>query len=265
MNGTDVDFASIVQGRAKGKDNYRGRIEKARPDFRESQALFVKSIDLDKRQITCLASTGDVDRSDEIIEPEAYRELLPIYMRNPVVITTHLHRLQTGSSSVIGNAVKAWIDQQGLWVVIEFVKGTDLGEEYWLLYSQKKQRALSVGFIPVESEYEEREGRRVLVHTKVELLEISCVPVGSNREALSRSKQKKSAWLVEKKQEREEEKAVRELREQDPNFDKECEEFAETLLAFDGESEMPDDCDFAGAVGEDDEKINFADLVTGRF
>lgn len=258
MNDMDVDFASIVQGRAKGKDDYRGRIEKAGPDFRESQALFVKSIDLDKRQITCLASTGDVDRDNEIIEPDAYRELLPIYLKNPIVLASHLHQLQTGSSSVLGNVVKAWIDQQGFWVVIEFVKGTALADEYWLLYSQKKQRALSVGFIPIESEYEERNGKRILVHTKVELLEISCVPVGSNREALSRSKQRKMDFISEKK-------ILAEICRGNSDFDKECEEFAEALLAFDGKGKMPADYDFAGAVGGDDEEIDFAGLVAGRF
>ena len=239
MYDTDVDFASFVKGVTKGDDTYLQNLMKAGPDFRESQALFVKSIDLNKRQITCLASTGDVDRDNEIIEPDAYRELLPIYMRNPVVITSHQHRLQTGSSSVIGGVVKAWIDQQGLWVIIEFVKGTNLGEEYWLLYSQKKQRALSVGFIPKESEYEERDGKRILVHTKVELLEISCVPVGCNREALSRSKQRKVDFVSEKKN-------LAELRRSNPDFDQECQEFAETILGVG--SVTVNETDFASLV-----------------
>lgn len=251
MDGKDADFASIVRG-AKGvaneEETYLKSLVKAGPDFRESQALFVKSIDLDKRQITCLASTGDVDRDNEIIEPKAYQELLPVYMKNPVVITSHQHRLQTGNSSVIGNAVKAWIDKQGLWVVIEFVKGTALGEEYWLLYSQKKQRALSVGFIPIESEYEERNGKRVLVHTRVELLEISCVPVGSNREALSRSKQRKARFVTEKKYLAD---YMAEVRRNNPNFDQDCEEFARII------SDVDTDFEILGDVVEAD----YAELV----
>ncbi len=242
MNDKDVEFAELV-----GTSSVR----KGPEHFKECQALYVKSINKEKRQITALASAGTLDRDNEIILPEAFKEMLPVYMKNPVVITTHQHRLQTGSSSVIGNVVRAWIDRQGLWVVIEFVAGTALGDEYWLLYSTKKQRAFSVGFIPIEHTYEERDGKQVWVYTKIELLEISCVPVGSSREALSRSKQRKADFIAAKKAEREEEKILTRIRAEDPDFDAKREEFAEAISEFEGEGEIIDDfgavldCDFA--------------------
>ena len=199
MSDKDVEFKLLV---SRTSVSGCSGCEKGPGHFEECQALFVKSIDQEKRQITALASTGDLDRTDEIIEPEAFKELLPVYLKNPVIITSHQHRLQTGSSSVIGNAVKAWIDKQGLWVIIEFVKGTALGDEYWLLYSQKKQRALSVGFKGHEGGYEDRDGKRVWVWTKVELLEISCVPVPANSEALSKSRRRKVDFVDSKRGER---------------------------------------------------------------
>ena len=222
MSDKDVSFAKHVAGKRKKEPEH----------FKECLGFFVKSIDQDKRQITALASAGTFDRDGEIILPEAFKELLPVYMENPVVITSHQHRLQTGNSAVVGNAVNAWIDSRGLWAIIEFVKGTALGEEYWLLYSQKKQRAFSVGFIPLEHKYEERDGKSIRVYTKVELLEISCVAVPSNREALSRSKRQKLSFVENKRLER--------------------------------EKSAEDSLEFAKALLLDPVDVDFASLVAGR-
>jgi hypothetical protein len=53
----------------------------------------------------------------------------------------------------------------------------------------------------------------------VELLEISCVPVPANRNALSKSKQRKAAFVADKISQRQ--------------FEKDSEEFAEIILAGD--------------------------------
>jgi HK97 family phage prohead protease len=230
----EVDFVALVEGSARD-----GR-EKTGPALQECQALFVKSIDKKSRRITALASAGTLDRDGEIIEPEAFRKWLPVYLKNPIVITSHLHRLQTGNSSTIGNVIEAVIDKNGLTVVIEFHCLTALSEEYWLLYSQKKQRAFSVGFIPHESEYRQVGDGRVLVHTEIEMVEISCVVVGSNREALSKAKQHKADFVAAKKTGREDDKILAELWAGDPDFDKKADEFAELLSDFDGEGEMPE-------------------------
>lgn len=196
MFDTDVDYKSLIQG-CTGVQH-----KTATPETIEFPALLhIKSVDVKRRRITALASTGNIDRQDEIILPEAFKEYLPVYMSNPIVLAAHQHRLETGQSPVVANIVKADIADKGLLVVLEFHDITDIAEEYWQLYSQKKQRALSVGFISHEGGYEEIDGRRIYVHKKVELLEVSCVAVPSNRDALTRSKQKKHDWLEEKKQE----------------------------------------------------------------
>jgi len=241
-----MDFASIVQGRIN---------KKAGPEMKEFPALFVKSIDTNKRQITALASTGDLDRYGEIMEPEAFKERLPIFMKNPVILASHQHRLESGHSSVVGNVLKAWIDNQGLWVVIEFVAGTELGDEYWLLYREKKQRALSVGYIPLEGEHREINGRMVYVHTKVELLEISVVAVPANPETLTRSAQRKLDFVAAKKAEREDDKILAEIRANEPDFDEKCQEFADMILSV----EPPAEEDSFG-----EKEYDFAALVRGE-
>ncbi len=243
MSDKEVDFKSLVTRMQTGERDYMTRLKGA--EFREAQSLFVKSIDEAKRQIEAVVSTADLDRYDEIMLPESFRETLDIYLKNPIVISSHQHRLETGHSSVVGQTIKAWIDAKGLHVVIWFAE-TELGNEFWYLYKNKFQRAFSVGFIPLEWKDEVSDGgKRVRVHTKVELLEISCVPVPANRNALSKSKQRKADFVADKIEQR--------------HLEKHAEEFAEIVLADDLTAlGMPDiEEDEFGVSGE---SLDTADL-----
>ena len=230
MSNKDVDYKSLVQGRAGVEQKSAGPVTKQFPAL-----LDIKSVDAKNRRITALASTGSVDRYDEIILPEAFQESLKEYVaKNNIVLCSHQHKLETGHSPVVANVIEARITTDGLEVVIEFHDITELAEEYWQLYSQKKQRALSVGFGPQEGRYEEREGKRVYVHTRVELMEISVVPVGANREALTRGQQRKADFVAAKKNQTAEEEQYQQdlqgLLEKEPGFDEKAEDFAEVLL-----------------------------------
>ncbi len=188
----DVDLVSLV----KGSPGY----EAGGPATKQWQGLFVKSIDQEMRQITAIASTGEKDRDGEIILPSAFKKCLPGYMKNPVILAGHQHKLADGRSPVVGKTVKAWIDKQGLHVVIDFAK-TDLAQEYWELYRDKFQRALSVGFRAIKWGSEMIDGRQVPVCKEVdELYEISCVAVGANRDALSRSAKRKRDFVADKRE-----------------------------------------------------------------
>lgn len=195
MNDTDVDFEAIVKGTRAATIRRKGI------EVKTYQSLFVKSVDEEKRQITALASSGEIDRHGEIVKPSAFKKHIAGYMKNPVLLASHQHRLTDGRSPVVGSVVKAWIDKSGLWIVVEFAE-TELGKEYWLLYSKKHQRAFSIGFMPIKSEDEKIGDRTVRVFTEVELLEISCVAVPSNREALSRSAQRKAGFVAGKREEK---------------------------------------------------------------
>jgi len=205
---TDVqtqDFVSLVSRKSQ---------KSAELETKEFSALLsIKSIDEKSRRITALASTGDIDRHDEVILPEAFRESLPIFMKNPVVLAAHQNRLSDGTSPVVANIVAASITPVGLEVIIEFHTFTRIAEEYWQLYSQKKQRALSVGFKPLEGGYENINGKSVYIHRKVELFEVSCVPIGANPNALSKSKQRKADFIAEKIAQRKDEKRSDEFAE----------------------------------------------------
>ena len=243
-----LDIARRIADGAAGQGYANGR------GFTEVPALFLKSIDQEKRQIRVLASSSALDRHGERILPEAFANSLTVFMQNPVCLAAHSHRLDTGEPPVIGRVVKMWIDSKGLWAVIEFAK-TELAEEYWQLYSRGFMKAVSVGFIPKRGEWVSEEGVRLYIHQEVELLEISCVAVPSNPEALVKGNGKRNAWLEQKKQEREDKKFWRQFEAEHPDFDRDCEEYARLLLTGDYE----DGCEET-ETGEG-EDLDFAKLI----
>jgi HK97 family phage prohead protease len=137
-----------------------------------------------------VASTSDLDRDKDIIEPSAFKETIGSFKANPVVLATHQHRLSTGSSPVIGSVIpdSITITDREVVMTIRFAT-TALGEEYWQLYSDGHMRAVSIGFIAIEwTDGKDEELGYIRTYTKIELLEISAVPVPSNRRALVRAK-----------------------------------------------------------------------------
>jgi len=149
----------------------------------------VKQIDNESRSLEAIASTADLDRDEEIILPSAFVGTIASFKANPVILAAHQHRLASGSSPVIGSAIPESIQINDKEVNFKMrFASTVLGEEYWQLYKDNHMKAFSVGFIPIKGNWREDKGKRVFVHEEIELLEISAVPVPSNRAALARSK-----------------------------------------------------------------------------
>jgi len=152
--------------------------------------LKVKKINEAERTVDAVASTTDRDRHNDIVLPGAFKSTLPAFKANPVILACHQHRLSSGSSPVIGSAIpeSITIGEKDVRFTMRFAT-TPLGEEYWTLYKDKHMRAFSIGFIPIEftDEKDEKLGW-VRTYTKIELLEISAVPVPANRRALIRAK-----------------------------------------------------------------------------
>ncbi len=151
----------------------------------------VKKINEAERTIDVIASTSDKDRDGDIIEPSAFKKSLKSFKDNPVILACHQHRLSSGSSPVIGSAIPETVEitDKDFGFTMRFAE-TDLGKEYWTLYKDKHMRAFSVGFIPQKSEDVRDDNGKYshTVYTQVELLEVSAVPVPSNRRALARAK-----------------------------------------------------------------------------
>jgi len=187
------------------------------------------AIDEKLRQIRFLASTPDPDRDDERILSSAFEAHLATFLANPVFLTCHQHRLDSGEPPVIGKIVRAWVDKMGLWIIVEFAI-SELAEKYWQLYRDGFMSAVSVGFIPIIWHDSIENGKSVRIYDEVELIEVSACAVPSNRGALARSKQNKLAFVQQKCEDRELKKFLADVRQQDPEFDAKCEEFAEVIM-----------------------------------
>ena len=163
-------------------------------EMERSLFAFVKEVAPEKANwdVEWVASDATLDRQDEIIDPEAW--ILGPYMRNAVILACHQHRLPDGSSPVVARADDTGVKdgqliQRPLFAARE-PYDTELGIQYCKLYRGRFMKAASVGFQPIKGAWDEKtiDGKKVKVyhHTKVELYEVSCVPVGANPNALAK-------------------------------------------------------------------------------
>lgn len=146
-------------------------------------------IDEDSHSINFAISSNLIDRDEEIVKVQAVVGAIKQFAKNPVALACHLHRLADGKPPAIGSwdtdSFKAFKNHSQM--RLNFAVDTELGSEYWKLYRKKHMRAVSIGFWILAGHEEVKDGKRIRVITEIELIEISCVAVGSNREALSKS------------------------------------------------------------------------------
>jgi len=215
----------------------------------------VKAVDSENRRITVCISKDEIDRHNERIEIDAIAEALKGYAPNPVVLGDHQHRLSTGKSSVIGHAppeaFKVLADEVDMDIIFST---TENAETYWVNFRDGHQKAISIGFIDCEMRFEEIDGRKIYVTTKLELLEVSCVAVGANRGALV-----KVAGMFDRQLDAEtEEKFARDATKQISELKTFCEENFENLKSLITDSErfaeslmLGDDSDPSSPAGDE--------------
>ena len=181
---------------AKLLDPRRRELEPAHGDLGCS-GMQIRGINVDKRTVTAMVSTPNVDRYEEIVEPEAFRRWLPEFTRNPVFAAGHRYVGSACEPGIIGHWTELRITKDGLLGTAVFAE-TPVADQYWQLYKGGHMRAFSVGWITHEWEMrsvEVKPGvmRRIRVFLSVELLEISAVAIPANRESLVRAASKHPA------------------------------------------------------------------------
>jgi HK97 family phage prohead protease len=148
----------------------------------------IKEANQATRRITAVISSEAVDRDDEIVSAAAMKQAMVGFMKNPVVLAAHTHRLSDGSSPVVGKVIKWWQEKDKTVAEIEFAD-TPLGLEYYVLYAGGYQKAFSIGFSSMQRSSKIIDGRSVSVHESIEMYELSAVAVPANPEALSKAMQ----------------------------------------------------------------------------
>lgn len=130
-----------------------------------------------RKVYTFLATTESVDRDGEIITADGWD--FAAFERNPVILDGHDY--YSGCKAVVGRAVSPLRRVEAGWEVdVEFAP-TEEGKRVELLVDGGFIKAVSVGFMPKKIERAKGEPPK---HTEKELLEISVVPIPSNRDAL---------------------------------------------------------------------------------
>ena len=132
--------------------------------------------------ITAVASTASIDRDGEVIAPRAFEKSLESFVKNGSILACHQHRLPDGSPPMIGRPVGAKYVKDSL--AVDFVLGKgELASKWRDAKEDGTWRNVSVGFIPMQGESKSVGDVSAYHHTEAELLELSGVPVGSNRDA----------------------------------------------------------------------------------
>ena len=141
------------------------------------------------RRLLMRAALGTEDRKGDVIDPNGW--VLDGYRRNPVFLWAH-----DRSRPPIGVAREVWVSGRSLNALVEFAP-TEFAQEVAELYMRGFMRAVSVGFLPLETEMRSSSnGRRGYLYRRQDLLEISAVPVPMHSEALAtvRSNQSESGY-----------------------------------------------------------------------
>jgi len=123
----------------------------------------------------CIASDETVDRSGDVVKADGWE--LDNFKKNPVLLWAHDYW-----TPPVGKANDIQVSGGKLIFKPEFAP-TQLGQEIKQLYEGGYLKTFSVGFIP--KEFQINPDTNGYIYTKSELLEISCVPVPANPNALA--------------------------------------------------------------------------------
>lgn len=126
---------------------------------------------------TFVVSTPEVDRYGTIIIPSGID--YTSYLNNPIVLAQH-----NADEWPIGKCLGFMMNGENLEATLQLHRITDEACEVADLVAAGYVKAVSVGIIPIESEEQTIDGKRVTVYTKSELVEFSVVSIPANRDAL---------------------------------------------------------------------------------
>lgn len=126
------------------------------------------------------ASTSDLDRQGDVVEPSAFARSLPAFLRNGPIFWAHAEAYDP-LAKPIGKAVDGRIERDGLWIRAKWAS-TPEAEEVRSLVLDGIVNSLSIGFNPVTMHRDKQTGVNVI--TDLDLLEVSVVTIPANPAAV---------------------------------------------------------------------------------
>jgi uncharacterized protein len=151
--------------------------------------LQVKAAGLGARQLKFVISTGSVDRDNDTINPQGWA--LDAFRSNPIIPWGHDY-----SRPPIARAVSVGLEGGALVSVAEFPPAGiyELADQVYGLAKAGFIKGASVGFRPIEWQFNEARGPFAIDYKQQELLEWSVVSLPSNQEALIQAQAKGLSW-----------------------------------------------------------------------
>ena len=130
-------------------------------------------------------NSGLPDRSDEVCTPKSWEKRLPIFMKRPILVSSHTY---DDLRKQIGEFVSLRVTDKGLMGSPKYYVNDGNQEADWAYKLAKRgMAAFSVGFQPIEYETAQKDGDPKITYTDSELLEISQVVVPCDRNAIQNS------------------------------------------------------------------------------
>jgi uncharacterized protein len=126
------------------------------------------------------ASTADLDRQGDVVEPSAFARSLPAFLRNGPIFWAHAEAYDP-QAKPIGKAVDGRIMDGGLWIAAKWASTAE-AEEVRSLVLDGIVNSLSIGFNPVKMRRDAATGVNVI--TDLDLLEVSVVTIPANPAAV---------------------------------------------------------------------------------
>jgi HK97 family phage prohead protease len=141
-----------------------------------SMRLEIKSADDNTRQISGIASTGDIDRMNDVLDPAGAVWKTPIPL-----LEAHDHSKTIGTVSSLKRTPKGIEFTARVAKVSTPVSLAERLDTVWTLIRERLLNSVSVGFRPIE--WRPRDGGKGMVFTAFEILELSAVAVPANANA----------------------------------------------------------------------------------
>ena len=153
----------------------------------------IRGYDAEQHEVSGYASTGALDRYNEVILPAAFEGRLPENPAGKIVFAaSHIYTsFDESKPTIIGQVRELRLDDRGLWFRAAF-NDTPLANEWEAAVRRGDITGVSVGFRGLASEYRDMEvtlpngektSKKIRHFTAVELLEISMTPIPANPEA----------------------------------------------------------------------------------
>ncbi len=126
-------------------------------------------------KIEWFASTPEIDRYNDVVQPKAFKKGMDEFMKNPVVLLGH------DQTKAIWKIVEYKIKTKGLWVKAEIINDLD-----WIFknISEWITKGFSIWFIPKAWEFKEETDKVLRIITDLDLVEISVVNTPANAGSL---------------------------------------------------------------------------------